>query len=326
MIDITCGFCGKSFACYPSRPKKYCSAACGHKGRSLKSQVKATCTECGVEFVVPNSSKYNQAAMKFCCLEHMCEWRRRNGTGQTKPVTTPEDTVRCAECGKDFSCRHYGSRPRRKYCNQKCAKLASLVGERVHCHLCDKPFHLPSSRAALANGDKYFCCRDHWDEWQKRRRPTRVCQRCGKEYRRRANAGAKFCGRKCSGEAAAERCPAMLDKLQRSRPTKLEKDAHAVLEDAGLKFEKQWRMGRYLIDIAFPKEKLAVQMDGDYWHGNPAVFPALTEKQRSRKLLDQKIDAMCGDSGWAVIRMWEKDFRRCPKSLSEAVIKKLKGD
>ncbi len=80
-------------------------------------------------------------------------------------------------------------------------------------------------------------------------------------------------------------------------------------------------------DFAFPKHKLAVFVDGCFWHGcprhgvkpkgNSAFWEAKLEANKAR---DRKVNRLLRSLGWKVVRIWEHELRhsgpiRIPKRL-----------
>jgi len=70
-------------------------------------------------------------------------------------------------------------------------------------------------------------------------------------------------------------------------------------------------------DFAFPKAKLAVFVDGCFWHGCPkhGQLPASNVEFWTRKITlnkrrDRKTSAALRAKGWRIIRCWEHDTRR----------------
>lgn len=69
-------------------------------------------------------------------------------------------------------------------------------------------------------------------------------------------------------------------------------------------------------DFAFRREKVAIFIDGYFWHGcslhywppstNPAFWQAKVEANRLR---DKTTSHMLRRKGWRVIRLWEHDLR-----------------
>ena len=76
-----------------------------------------------------------------------------------------------------------------------------------------------------------------------------------------------------------------------------------------------WRRQSRLIgkpDIVFPKQKVAVFLDGCFWHGHPCrnISPKLhrsywQQKIRSNMDRDKRINRMLRSQNWKVIRIWE---------------------
>ena len=69
---------------------------------------------------------------------------------------------------------------------------------------------------------------------------------------------------------------------------------------------------RRTIDIAFPRRKVAVFVDGCFWHGcaDHSHVPASNhnwwkEKFRRNALRDAETDDHLQESGWQVVRLWE---------------------
>lgn len=90
-----------------------------------------------------------------------------------------------------------------------------------------------------------------------------------------------------------------------------------------------WRRGSILLgkpDFVFPSQHVAVFVDGDFWHGNPARFrPPTTNvaywltKIAANKLRDQRVSRELSRKGWRVVRIWESTLRN-----EKAVAKRLR--
>ena len=90
-----------------------------------------------------------------------------------------------------------------------------------------------------------------------------------------------------------------------------------------------WRRHRRIFgrpDFAFPKPRLAVFVDGCFWHGckrcdrrqprSNAVF--WSQKIRANITRDRKVGRHLRASGWTVVRFWEHDLKN-----KDAVLRKL---
>jgi len=83
---------------------------------------------------------------------------------------------------------------------------------------------------------------------------------------------------------------------------------------------KGWRRHQPIFgkpDFIFPKARLAVFVDGCFWHGCPkhATWPSNRAAWWRRKLLsnkkrDQLVNRKLRQAGWRVIRIWEHELAR----------------
>lgn len=70
-------------------------------------------------------------------------------------------------------------------------------------------------------------------------------------------------------------------------------------------------------DFVFPKKKVAVFVDGCFWHGHdcrntrPADHQEYWQKKRERNIEhDREVTAMFEQRGWTVLRIWECELKR----------------
>ena len=86
-----------------------------------------------------------------------------------------------------------------------------------------------------------------------------------------------------------------------------------------------WRRHLPLIgkpDFAFPKSKVALFVDGCFWHGCPAHLrmPSSNVEYWQGKVArnvarDARVTAELEAEGWSVIRMWEHEIKEPSKML-----------
>ena len=76
-------------------------------------------------------------------------------------------------------------------------------------------------------------------------------------------------------------------------------------------------------DVVFPGKRLAVFVDGCFWHGCPEHYtaPATNSPFWQRKLeenttRDRRVDRQLAEQGWRVLRLWEHEVEG---SLDDAV-------
>lgn len=88
---------------------------------------------------------------------------------------------------------------------------------------------------------------------------------------------------------------------------------------------------RRSIDIAFPGKRVAVFVDGCFWHAcpvhsvqsksNSAFWDGKLQRNVER---DMETSAILHDRGWTVVRVWEHDLREVPSHSVQRVLTALK--
>jgi DNA mismatch endonuclease (patch repair protein) len=81
-----------------------------------------------------------------------------------------------------------------------------------------------------------------------------------------------------------------------------------------------WRRGSKLPgrpDFIFPNERVAVFIDGNFWHGDPRNFRLpksnidyWREKILSNKRRDRRVNRELKFQGWKVIRFWQSSLKK----------------
>ncbi|MFE1909570.1 very short patch repair endonuclease [Streptomyces gardneri] len=104
---------------------------------------------------------------------------------------------------------------------------------------------------------------------------------------------------------------------QRSRDTGVEIALRRILHASGLRYRVHRRPlkgVRREADIVFGPAKVAVFVDGCFWHGCPehATWPKTNsgfwrEKIEKNRARDANTDALLLEAGWASVRVWEHE-------------------
>ena len=106
----------------------------------------------------------------------------------------------------------------------------------------------------------------------------------------------------------------------RSRNTKPEVILRKALWAKGMRFRIQY--GKEKIDIAFPSKKIAVFVDGCFWHGCPVHshipksnkeywLPKLKKNIERAKAKDERLR----EDGWRILHIWEHELIDIEKLL-----------
>ncbi|MFB9462007.1 very short patch repair endonuclease [Streptomyces cinereospinus] len=115
---------------------------------------------------------------------------------------------------------------------------------------------------------------------------------------------------------------------QGSRDTAPEIAVRRLLYAAGLRYRVNVPvpgMPRRTIDIVFPKAKIAIFLDGCFWHGCPqhATQPKANAEWWRTKLdknmtRDRETTAHLEAEGWIVLRFWEHES---PENVALSVVR-----
>jgi len=84
-------------------------------------------------------------------------------------------------------------------------------------------------------------------------------------------------------------------------------------------------------DLAFIGKRVAVFVDGAWWHGHPDKWwkgrsGDYWDRKVSRNIeRDRKADAVLAEQGWTVVRLWDFEVVREPEKAARRVIEALPG-
>lgn len=103
----------------------------------------------------------------------------------------------------------------------------------------------------------------------------------------------------------------------RSKNTKAELIVFRELRKRKIYFQKHYKKVAGSPDIAIPRKKIVIFIDGDFWHGrNFAKDRNRLPKKYWRKKIetniarDRKNGAKLKKEGWKVLRVWERGITR----------------
>lgn len=115
----------------------------------------------------------------------------------------------------------------------------------------------------------------------------------------------------------------------RSKDTRPELAVRHLLHAAGLRYRVDFRLAppsRARADIVFTRRRIAVFIDGCFWHGCPThgTSPRINAeywipKLRRNKERDLDTTALLNAEGWTVLRFWEHED---PLEIAAAITQK----
>jgi len=102
----------------------------------------------------------------------------------------------------------------------------------------------------------------------------------------------------------------------------------SALWQRGLRFRLNLRVEGTRPDIVFPSRRLAIFVDGCFWHGCPLHYVRprsrsdfWDEKLRTNTARDRLQTRRLLENGWSILRIWEHDLDHDLPAVVEAVIR-----
>jgi DNA mismatch endonuclease (patch repair protein) len=106
--------------------------------------------------------------------------------------------------------------------------------------------------------------------------------------------------------------------LIRSKDTIAERIVFSFLRSKKIYFQRHYKRAMGSPDVALPRKKKAVFVDGDFWHGRE--LERLMDRRSADDFWVAKIKANLErdtkqrqallDSGWQILAVWESDLKR----------------
>jgi very-short-patch-repair endonuclease len=188
----------------------------------------------------------------------------------------------CPVCAKTFTVSAAVA-DRYTVCSREC-RLAST--KTVICQRCGKPFTCSEKRYP-----RHYCSEEC------RRPPHYIeCRVCGKTLRvSPGDTDRQFCSFACYRRSNGE--------------TMLEKTIRLALTDMGVNFIQEARMGRYSVDFLLPDQRIALEVDGTYWH------------QDTKR--DERKNHFLQSRNWIVCRITEEEIENT-EHLDRLLVERFK--
>jgi DNA mismatch endonuclease, patch repair protein len=121
-------------------------------------------------------------------------------------------------------------------------------------------------------------------------------------------------------------------RRQRRRDTGAERALRSELHHRGFRFRVDYKLPglRRRADVAFPRQRVAVMVDGCFWHGCPehGTWPKRNaewwrEKIEANRRRDRNTDGRLTEAGWVVVRAWEhEDALSAADRVADAVTRR----
>lgn len=109
--------------------------------------------------------------------------------------------------------------------------------------------------------------------------------------------------------------------------TGTERTVFRLLRREGVYFARHAKSLPGSPDVVFRKCRLAVFIDGDFWHGrrfarwSGDLSPFWSVKIRKNMARDRRARARLRAEGWAVLKVWSKDVDRDPERYVRRILR-----
>ena len=116
----------------------------------------------------------------------------------------------------------------------------------------------------------------------------------------------------------------------RNKDTGIEIAVRRALHAVGLRFRKHARWLPGTPDIVFPRQKVTVFVDGDFWHGwqfpkwRHKLTPRWAQKIDGNRRRDRRNFARLRRQGWLVLRVWEHDVLSDLEGVADRIEKAVR--
>jgi DNA mismatch endonuclease (patch repair protein) len=161
----------------------------------------------------------------------------------------------------------------------------------------------------------------------KRMRESYMNRKRGKKagHRSWAPRGGKVSGEHCGDIMSVEARSAVMAKI-RGKDTTPERTIVGHLQQRGFGFDQHTADLPGRPDIVFRDRKVAVFIDGDFWHGwrfplwKHKLSPKWQEKIAATRVRDARNFRKLRRAGWTVLRLWEHQIESNPEKCIERIV------
>jgi len=103
------------------------------------------------------------------------------------------------------------------------------------------------------------------------------------------------------------------------KDTKPELIMQNIFRKLHIPYEKQYRVGNHLADFHLLNTNKLIEVDGDWYHGNPKKFSKFNKMQLKQKERDKKHNKLAKKLGYIVLRFWENDILNNAEKVKEKI-------
>jgi very-short-patch-repair endonuclease len=242
--------------------------------------------------------------------------------------------INCLFCKKEFEVtKNRLEKFKRKYCSRNCKdqhtkilylgegnplwnKKISNEARQKHSESSIKLWKLPEFRDKFKIGiEKYIKAHGYYpgsDKLSREKRKNTCLEKYGVDHDWKDKNVYQKCNKTCLSKYGKTSQQIAREKIVKE-DTELEKIIEKKLIELQVKFVKQYRLyfdsySYRKFDFYLPQHNLLIEVDGDYWHGNPKFYNKFNEIQIYTKENDKFKNELVKTSNISLLRIWGSDI------------------
>ncbi len=234
----------------------------------------------------------------------------------------------CIVCHKRIEIGYRAALLKKEYVCQSCLKSGEGNSFYGKCHTKEmKDNHSIFMKGRFTGEDNHFFGKNHTVETCKHLSDIKKGTRTGEDnpffgkMHTKENKEKQSIFMKTIGKRSKEYYSAMGVKSVSKRPkkTKIEIKTEEKLKEIGYDFKYNFILnGKAQYDFLIDK-KIILEVHGDFWHGNPTIYMALTERQIYKKERDIEKERLAIENGYRYLVIWESQIKQNDWSILDEI-------
>lgn len=162
--------------------------------------------------------------------------------------------------------------------------------------------------------------------WNKGKHEKRKCKVCGKIFHFIRGSKEIYCSKKCQVKDLEWLEGQRRNTLQqisegkiKGVDTSIELAIEVLLKKHSIEYEKQFVLGYWAFDFCV-QNKVLIEADGDYWHGNPNFYENLNPMQRKNQLKQNRKDSYAAKDGFKILHFWGDEIRNNMEEVENEIL------
>jgi very-short-patch-repair endonuclease len=111
-------------------------------------------------------------------------------------------------------------------------------------------------------------------------------------------------------------------KKMSKKMTAPERIFQSILKKYKIDFQPQFILGSKIFDFHLKESNTLVEIQGDYWHGNPEIYEQFSWAQTRTQKRDLEKKNMAIGRGFGYLEVWENDLNDNKKNVINSMIEK----